>query len=905
MKKHHSNITSTYHCSKCSRVFPSIFGISSHFSKCVQPTTSPSGDLEFRCPNCEASFSSKRGLGVHRRRRHPAEDEADQNTQRTKERWTQEELLFMAECEASVPIHITNCNQLLHPYLPHCTIGSIKGIQKGERYKQLLQAARDNTSQEPSSDEPTTTNDDSLPPDLPNTTTTPSDNSTTSPSSITTSNPTSNLSTHHEDPFQSLLQELSTQVNTELCSIIHRHLNSINISQDLECYIINNFSGRPPTHSRRKNPTSQTDQRSYRHKIKRQQYARFQRLFTTNKKRLANEIFNQLPPSSTFPPTTDIKSAYQELYESPSPHDSGHAQRIKKSDPTYYPITVDEIKQQRKQMPNKAAGPDNFTIQDLKTAPPTDLCAIYNIILSTCTLPTCWKLHCTILIPKKSQDLHLATNWRPITISSTCVCLLHRILACRLTKATQLNPRQKAFIPADGCRENTLLLDHVIRQARKQRCTLSILGIDLAKAFDSITHNCIARALRRNSIDEPMVQYILQSYTNCTTTILCGPTNLPNVKLLRGIKQGDPLSPILFNLILDKLLDILPPSIGISITTNLRLNCLAFANDLILISESPSTMKILINITTTFFSARSMKINATKCFCLRIALSMKNHTIINVTEPTYHINNHPIPRTGYNQFFKYLGVQFNPSGKMKVNVNKVSNYLHYLQSSPLKPQQKLFMLREYLIPKLYHQLILGRITIGLLKQLDLKIRQFIKSFLHLQHFTPDTSVADCGLRIPQLLYRIPGFLLFHLEKLRQSNDIIITSLSATDEIQSLRSKCLSILNLEGIPTKAEQRKQTNKHTHQQLYSTVDGKGLQEAKKFPQANQWIRGATRLMHGNSFIHSIHLRINQLPVVAVLEREFAEVAAITLRLSLTFSRNAHVPMVLGFKDMIQSLT
>ena len=178
-------------------------------------------------------------------------------------------------------------------------------------------------------------------------------------------------------------------------------------------------------------------------------------------------------------------------------------------------------------------------------------------------------------------------------------------------------PKTKGLHPCRWLRGNTLLLDHVICQARKQRRTLSILGIDLAKAFDSISHNSIARALRRNSIDEPMVQYILQSHTNCTTTILCGPTNLPNVKLLRGVKQGDPLSPILFNLILDELLDILPPSIGISITTDLHLNCLAFADDLILISESPSTMKILINITTTFFSARSLKINATKCFCLR------------------------------------------------------------------------------------------------------------------------------------------------------------------------------------------------------------------------------------------------------------------------------------------------
>ena len=117
-------------------------------------------------------------------------------------------------------------------------------------------------------------------------------------------------------------------------------------------------------------------------------------------------------------------------------------------------------------MPNKAPVPGNLTIKELKNIPPANLCVIYNIILSSRTLPTCWKLHRTVLIPKKHNDLHLASNWCPITISSTCVRLLHRILACCLTEATHLNPRRKAFIPADGCGENTLLLDHVIHQAQ-------------------------------------------------------------------------------------------------------------------------------------------------------------------------------------------------------------------------------------------------------------------------------------------------------------------------------------------------------------------------------------------------------------------------------------------------------
>ena len=158
LKKHHSHIMPKYQCSKCSRQFPSIFGVSSHYPKCILPTTNQSRDLEFKCPNCEASFSSKRGLGVHRRRKHPTEHEEDQNVQRTKQWWSQEELSFRAECEASIPTHITNRNQLLQPYFPHRTIESIKGVRKGERYRQLLQTAKEKLNQEPLSDEPPVNN---------------------------------------------------------------------------------------------------------------------------------------------------------------------------------------------------------------------------------------------------------------------------------------------------------------------------------------------------------------------------------------------------------------------------------------------------------------------------------------------------------------------------------------------------------------------------------------------------------------------------------------------------------------------------------------------------------------------------------------------------------------------------
>ena len=252
-----------------------------------------------------------------------------------KEQWNQEELQFMAECEASIPQHINNHNQLLHPYFPHCTIKSIKGVWKGEKYKQLLQIVKDQINQQ--SYEPTTIEDQPSA-DQPqedtnafNTTTTDINafNTTTidlSISQTTTSNQTMALTSNYEDPFRLLLLDLSTQVNSNISISSNRQLDSIDIST--------NFTGTPLVRRRRTQPPSHSDRRNYCHKIKRQQYARYQGLLSTNKKRLADELFNQASPTSTFPSTSDNESTYQQLYESISPHDTGHPQKIKLSTPT-------------------------------------------------------------------------------------------------------------------------------------------------------------------------------------------------------------------------------------------------------------------------------------------------------------------------------------------------------------------------------------------------------------------------------------------------------------------------------------------------------------------------------------------------------------------------------------------
>ena len=78
----------------------------------------------------------------------------------------------------------------------------------------------------------------------------------------------------------------------------------------------------------------------------------------------------------------------------------------------------------------------------------------------------------------------------------------------------------------------------------------------------------------------------------------------------RGIRQGDPLSPMLFNAVLDELLENLGMKFGVMLGNDVKLNALAFADDLvIMLPTSVGTLGLLDQV-KSFFDARGMSMNA-------------------------------------------------------------------------------------------------------------------------------------------------------------------------------------------------------------------------------------------------------------------------------------------------------
>ena len=119
----------------------------------------------------------------------------------------------------------------------------------------------------------------------------------------------------------------------------------------------------------------------------------------------------------------------------------------------------------------------------------------------------------------------------------------------RLRANIKLGDRQKDFVPVDGCFENVKILQNIIKQQRRKRKEYNIVFLDLAKAFDLVSHQSIRKGLIRKGIPPTVIEGIMNMYKRSTTKISVGSQTTRTININSGVKQGCPLSPLLFNLI--------------------------------------------------------------------------------------------------------------------------------------------------------------------------------------------------------------------------------------------------------------------------------------------------------------------------------------------------------------------
>jgi hypothetical protein len=220
------------------------------------------------------------------------------------------------------------------------------------------------------------------------------------------------------------------------------------------------------------------------------------------------------------------------------------------------PITVNELREALIDVPRfKATGTDDIpsAAYDSNIAP--HLVVIMNNILDGGDVPPEWLQSEIVPIPKKG-DLKLATNYRGISLMQTAAKLFDRIILLRIRDqlSTCLLNAQNGFRPARGTVEHILALRNIIDLCRTRKKSVTLIFVDFAKAFDSVSRPAIARILEFYGIPSSIIKSIMALYHGTSARVRTpkGPTDF--FATSAGVLQGDTLAPFLFVLVVDYVL---------------------------------------------------------------------------------------------------------------------------------------------------------------------------------------------------------------------------------------------------------------------------------------------------------------------------------------------------------------
>lgn len=114
-----------------------------------------------------------------------------------------------------------------------------------------------------------------------------------------------------------------------------------------------------------------------------------------------------------------------------------------------------------------------------------------------------------MFIPKRCESPTPA-DFRPISVMSVVVRHLHKILVHRLGGSGVVGLRQRCF--DDGCRENITVLASIILEARSKLRELHVASLDVARAFNSVSHGAVTAAMEKRGFPMGLKDYMGRLY---------------------------------------------------------------------------------------------------------------------------------------------------------------------------------------------------------------------------------------------------------------------------------------------------------------------------------------------------------------------------------------------------------
>ena len=204
----------------------------------------------------------------------------------------------------------------------------------------------------------------------------------------------------------------------------------------------------------------------------------------------------------------------------------------------------------------KSPGEDGFTtefyVQFFELLAP-DLLKSLNAAYFHGEMSVCQRKGVIILIPKEDSNLLELTNWRPITLLNVDYKIASKAIASRIKTVLPalIHSDQSGFMKDRFIGQNIRLINDIREQTKLQNVSGILLQLDFRKAFDTVEWPVVQQTLSKFNFGDSLKRWVQTFHFNVESSILNNGFSMKQIPLSRGVRQGCPLSPYLFVLVVE------------------------------------------------------------------------------------------------------------------------------------------------------------------------------------------------------------------------------------------------------------------------------------------------------------------------------------------------------------------